>query len=76
MSVQMDTTNDFGVGMVTGDHTVQGRTTHVAEFVMLLQPRAPFSRQQALRLAAYLVALSEPEAFDDFLRVLDAVRRT
>jgi hypothetical protein len=77
MSVSLDeTTNDFGVGMLTAEHTVRGHTTRVEEFVLCLPPRGPFSREQGLRLAAYLVALSAPEGFDDFLRVLNAVRRT
>lgn len=44
----METMNDFAVGMLGDDR-----------FVLANPPRAPFTREQALRLAAWLVAVSE-----------------
>lgn len=60
----IDTRNDFAVGMQN------------ALFVMLRPPGATFSREQAIRLAAYLVAMADGEAFSDFVQTLEAVRAT
>lgn len=57
----MDTTNDFLVGVGADD------------IVVMLPVRGRISKEKALRLAAWIVALSDP---DEFKKVLEAVQNT
>ena len=60
----MDTLNKFAVGAL--DKSV----------VVLIPPQGPVSPDDALLLAAYLVAIAEPSASHPFADVLAAVRAT
>ena len=62
--MSLDTLNKFAVGGL-GD-----------SIVLLMPPQGPITSEDALVLAAYLVALAEPRASHPFADVLAAVRAT
>ena len=62
---EIETTNDHLVGR-RGDHTI-----------VTFPPHAPMGRDEALRLAAWLVAVTDESAdYSDFHAVLEAVSQT
>lgn len=58
----MDTTNDFLVSM-------RGEA-----IIIMLAPRVPITKEEALRLAAYLVAMADDK--NEFPEILKAVQNT
>ncbi len=62
--MEIDTLNKFG--LASGGKG----------FTILCLPRVPFSADDALLLAAYLVAVAEPQASHKFEDVLRAVQST
>jgi hypothetical protein len=62
--MEIDTLNKFGVGGAAGG------------FVITRPAFLPMSADDALLLAAYLVAIAEPQATHTFAEVLAAVRST
>lgn len=63
MSTDIDTSNDHLVG------------TQGGRIVILMPPLAPMDKDEALRLAAWIVALADFEG-DRFPAVLEAVQNT
>lgn len=63
MSTDIDTTNDHLVGLQGG------------RVVMLMPPLGPMDTDEALRLAAWIVAIADLDG-DRFTAVLEAVRKT
>ena len=62
---ELDTTNRSVVAC-----TVDGKIS------ILRTPIGPISKADAINLAAWLVALSTDDAYDDFIPLLDAIRET
>ena len=62
--MSLDTLNKFAVGSLADS------------VVVLIPPQGPVSPDDALLLAAYLVAIAEPSASHPFADVLAAVRAT
>ena len=60
---EIETFNKYGVGMQGG------------KFGMLMPPRGLMTQDEALLLAAWLVALADPVG-DKFHAIFDAVQRT
>ena len=60
--MSIDTLNKFAVGSLADS------------IVVLIPPQGPVSPDEALVLAAYLVALAEPRASHPFAEVLAAIK--
>lgn len=66
----VDTTNKFLVGVLG-----LGGKDPMIYILRAIHPRVPIERADALNLAAYIVALLDPDGAD-FARMLEAVKQT